>query len=137
MKAFSITAASHSDAELCMDLPFPSVYCDPGAFEQIFSNLFNNALTHSNPDAKLSIRVRCQTDDGTATITVSDNGKGIDPAIVPKVFESSFTTDRKGHFGLGLSIVKKLVEAHGGTVRAESGDPGKGASFIMTLPHEP
>ncbi|MGV8118902.1 MAG: ATP-binding protein [Candidatus Xenobiia bacterium LiM19] len=134
MKAFSMTAASHGDAELCVDLPFPVVHCDPGAFEQIFSNLFNNSLTHSNPDAKPVIRVGCRTDDGTAIITVNDNGMGIDPAIVPKVFESSFTMDRKGHFGLGLAIVKKLVEAHGGTVRAESGGPGKGVSFIITIP---
>jgi len=130
-------AASHSDAELCVESPFPVVHCDPGAFEQIFSNLFNNALTHSNPDAKAVIKVGCAINNGTAKITVSDNGKGIDPAIVPKVFDSTFTTDRKGHFGLGLAIVKKLVEAYGGTIRTESGGPGKGASFVITLPHEP
>jgi len=135
-KAFSMTAASHSDAELCMDLPFPAVHCDPGAFEQIFSNLFSNTLTHSNPDTKPVIKVGCAINNCTVVITVSDNGKGIVPEIVPKIFDSTFTTDRKEHFGLGLAIVKKLVEAHGGTVRAESGGPGKGASFIIKLPHE-
>jgi len=134
-KAFSMTAASHSGAELYVDSPFPSVHCDPGAFEQIFSNLFNNALSHSNPDTKPVIKVGCATDDGTAVITVSDNGKGIAPEIVTKIFDSTFTTNRKEHFGLGLAIVKKLVEAHGGTIRAESEGPGKGASFIMTIPN--
>jgi signal transduction histidine kinase/DNA-binding NarL/FixJ family response regulator len=136
-KAFSMTAASHSDAELCMELPLPAVHCDPGAFEQIFSNLFSNALAHVKPDSKPVIRVGCAINNGTAVITVSDNGKGIDPEFVPKVFESTFTTNRKEHFGLGLAIVKKLVEAHGGTVRPESGGPGKGASFIITIPNRP
>jgi signal transduction histidine kinase/DNA-binding NarL/FixJ family response regulator len=134
-KVFSMTAASHSDAELCVDSPFPAVHCDPGAFEQIFSNLFNNALTHSNPDTKPVIKIGCAINDGTAVITVCDNGKGITPEIVTKIFDSTFTTNRKEHFGLGLAIVKKLVEAHGGTIRAESEGPGKGASFIMTIPN--
>jgi signal transduction histidine kinase len=120
-----------------MDLPFPAVHCDPGAFEQIFSNLFSNTLTHSNPDTKPVIKVGCKINNGAAEITVSDNGKGIAPEIVPKIFDSTFTTNRKEHFGLGLAIVKKLVEAHGGIVRAESDGPGKGASFIITIPNRP
>jgi signal transduction histidine kinase/DNA-binding NarL/FixJ family response regulator len=135
-KAFSMTAASHSDAELLMDLPFPAVHCDPGAFEQIFSNLFSNALAYALPETKPVIKVGCAINDGTAVITVSDNGKGINPEIISRIFDSTYTTDRKEHFGLGLAIVKKLVEAHGGTIRAESDGPGKGASFIIKLPHE-
>jgi len=135
-KAFSMTAASHSDAELQMDQPFPQFLCDPGAFEQIFSNLFSNALAYALPETKPVIKVGCAINDGTAVITVSDNGKGINPEIISRIFDSTYTTDRKEHFGLGLAIVKKLVEAHGGTVRAESGGPGKGASFIIKLPHE-
>jgi len=134
-KAFSMTAASRSDVELRIDSPFPAVFCDPGAFDQIFSNLFGNALSHSNPDTKPDIKVGCAVNDGNAVITVSDNGKGISPEIVTKIFDSTFTTDRKEHFGLGLAIVKKLVEAHGGTVRAESEGPGKGASFVITIPN--
>jgi len=136
-KAFSMAAASRSDAELRIDSPFPAAFCDPGAFEQIFSNLFNNALTHSNPDTRPVIKVGCAINDGNAVITVSDNGNGIAPEIVTKIFDSTFTTNRKEHFGLGLIIVKKLVEAHGGTVQAKSGGPGKGASFIMTIPSRP
>jgi len=71
------------------------------------------------------INAGCASNDGTAVITVSDNGKGIEPGIVPKIFDSTFTTNRREHFGLGLAIVRKLVEAHEGTVRVESGGPGK------------
>jgi len=133
-KAFSMTAASHSNAELVIDSPFPAVFCDPGAFEQILSNLFSNALAHAQPESNPVIKVGCAVNDGTSVITVSDNGKGIEPGIVPKIFGSTFTTNRREHFGLGLAIVKKLVEAHGGEVHAESEGPGKGAAFIMTLP---
>ncbi|MGV8118942.1 MAG: ATP-binding protein [Candidatus Xenobiia bacterium LiM19] len=135
-KAFSMAAASDGNAELSVISPFPPVLCDPVAFEQIFSNLFSNSLIYSNPDAKPVIKVGCAINNGTAEITVSDNGKGLDPAVLPKVFDSTFTTDRREHFGLGLAIVKKLVEAHGGTIRAESDGPGKGAAFVITLPHD-
>ncbi|MGV8118687.1 MAG: ATP-binding protein [Candidatus Xenobiia bacterium LiM19] len=136
LKAFSMAAASDGNAELSVISPFPPVLCDPQAFEQIFSNLFNNSLIYSNPDAKPVIKVGCAINNCTAEITVQDNGKGLDPGVLPKVFGSTFTTDRREHFGLGLAIVKKLVEAHGGTIRAESDGPGKGAAFIITLPHD-
>ncbi|MGV8118694.1 MAG: ATP-binding protein [Candidatus Xenobiia bacterium LiM19] len=132
-KAFSMAAASHADAELSVTSPFPPVLCDPQAFEQIFSNLFSNSLIYSATGVKPVIHVGCAMKDSTAEITVQDNGKGIDPAVLPKVFDSTFTTDRREHFGLGLAIVKKLVEAHGGTVRAESEGPGRGAAFIISL----
>ena len=62
-------------------------------------------------------------------------GQGIEPSLLPKIFDMSFTTNRQERFGLGLAIVKKLVEAHGGTIRAESEGPAQGAAFIITLPH--
>jgi len=65
---------------------------------------------------------------------VKDNGRGIDSHVLPHVFDVTFTTQSKGRFGFGLAIVKKLVEAHGGTVRVESEGPGMGASFVITLP---
>jgi len=135
-KIFAI-AASHTDAELCVLSPFPPVFCDPGAFEQIFSNLLNNALAYAQPDMKLLIQVGCYYKDGTAEITVRDNGKGIPPEIISRIFDSNYTTDRKEHFGLGLAIVKKLVEAHGGTVHAQSDGPGKGAAFVISIPNRP
>lgn len=72
-------------------------------------------------------------------LTIKDNGQGISPEFVPYIFErfqqaDSSATRRFGGLGLGLSIVKHLVELHGGTVRAESGGEGHGATFIVTLP---
>jgi len=134
-KAFSMAAASHADAELSVTSPFPPVLCDPQAFEQIFSNLFSNSLKYSATGVKPVIHVGCAVEDSTAEIMVQDNGKGIEPETAPKIFDSTFTTNRNEHFGLGLAIVKKLVEAHGGNVRAESEGPGKGASFIITIPN--
>ncbi|MGV8118977.1 MAG: ATP-binding protein [Candidatus Xenobiia bacterium LiM19] len=134
-KAFSMAAASHADAELSVTSPFPPVLCDPQAFEQIFSNLFSNSLKYSATGVKPLIHVGCAVEDSTAEITVQDNGKGIEPGIISRIFDSTFTTHRNEHFGLGLAIVKKLVEAHGGTVRAESEGPGKGALFVMTIPN--
>jgi len=128
-------AASQGEAELSVITPFLPVLCDPGAFEQIFSNLFNNAFAHARPDVKPLIQVECAVKDGTAEITVQDNGKGIEPGIASRIFDSTFTTKKGEHFGLGLAIVKKLVEAHGGKVRVESEGSGKGASFVITLVH--
>jgi len=145
-------AASQGEAELSVITPFLPVLCDPGAFEQIFSNLFNNAFAHARPDVKPLIQVECAVKEGTAEITVRDNGKGIEPGIASRIFDSTFTTKKGEHFGLGLAIVKKLVEAHGGKVRVENEGPeqcagnevgkgsekgaGKGAAFIITLPHD-
>jgi CheY-like chemotaxis protein len=72
-------------------------------------------------------------------ITVRDNGLGIMPEFLPQVFErfrqgDSSTTRAHGGLGLGLSIVKNLVELHGGSVRAKSGGPGQGATFVVSLP---
>ena len=145
-------AASQGEAKLSIITPFLPVLCDPGAFEQIFSNLFNNAFAHARPDVKPLIQLECAVKDGTAEITVRDNGKGIEPGTASRIFDSTFTTKKGEHFGLGLAIVKKLVEAHGGKVRVESEGPGKdaeneagkgsekgagkGAAFIITLPHD-
>lgn len=63
-----------------------------------------------------------------------DNGIGIDPEHLDRIFDMSFTTDRRSHFGLGLSLVKKIVDAHGGQVRAESRGRGQGTSFHLRLP---
>ncbi|MGV8120247.1 MAG: ATP-binding protein [Candidatus Xenobiia bacterium LiM19] len=134
-KAFSLAAASRGDAGIHVAASFPKILCDPDAFHQVFSNLFTNALAHAAPGTAPVIHVDYAVKDGTIDIAVRDNGNGIEPAVLPKIFEVSFTTNRQERFGLGLAIVKKLVEAHGGLIRAESEGPGQGTAFIITLPH--
>jgi len=84
------------------------------------------------------VRVRVSIEGGQAALAVEDTGVGIDPQDVPNVFDRFFRSDRarrayRGGSGLGLSIVRWIVEAHKGTVRVES-RPGKGSTFFVTFP---
>ena len=105
------------------------------ALEQVFFNLFVNALAQIPGGTSPCIEVEYRVREKSIDITVKDNGAGISPALLPRIFELTCTTGGKSRFGFGLAIVRKLVEAHGGTVRAESGGPGQGAIFTVTLPH--
>jgi CheY-like chemotaxis protein len=85
------------------------------------------------------VQIRLEQINSHVEITISDTGKGIDPEFIPHVFDrfrqaDQTTTRRQGGLGLGLSIVRQLVEMHGGTIEAESEGEGKGTSFIVKLP---
>ncbi|MHC9539178.1 MAG: ATP-binding protein [Vulcanimicrobiota bacterium] len=134
-KAFSLAAASHDNAELHVAASFPKILCDPEAFHQVFSNLFTNTLAHAAPGTAPVIHVDYALKDGRIDIAVRDNGTGIEPSLLTKIFDMSFTTNRQERFGLGLAIVKKIIEAHGGSIKAESEGTGRGADFIITIPH--
>jgi signal transduction histidine kinase/FixJ family two-component response regulator len=134
--AFEALEAAHPDAELHIDPSLPMVLCDPDALGQVFSNLFTNALAHGIEGVKTVIDVGYQVKEEGLEITVRDNGAGIVAEDLPRLFDVTFTTGGTGRFGFGLAIVKKLVEAHGGSVRAESEGSGKGAAFVITLPRE-
>jgi signal transduction histidine kinase len=73
-------------------------------------------------------------DKGKAIVSISDNGEGIDPQIVPRLFNKFATKSEKGGTGLGLFISKSIIEAHGGKIWAENNKDGKGATFSFTLP---
>jgi signal transduction histidine kinase len=110
---------------------------DPDRIQQVIWNLLSNAVKFSDRDGE--VRVAVGVDETAARITVSDDGRGIDPAFLPHVFErfrqaDSATTRRFGGLGLGLAIAKQLVEMHGGHVEARSAGVGKGATFVVTLP---
>jgi CheY-like chemotaxis protein len=101
------------------------------------TNLLNNAAKYSAPGT--SIRVRTCRRDDSAIIEVSDEGRGIAPEILPKIFElfaqDQKTLDRKsGGLGIGLSVCRRLVEMHGGTVAAHSDGVGRGSTFTLALP---
>ncbi|MBW8905860.1 MAG: response regulator [Betaproteobacteria bacterium] len=104
---------------------------------QVVANLLNNASKYT-PDAG-RIHLAAAGEHGFATITVEDNGTGIEAELLPRVFELFVQGDRgldraQGGLGIGLTLVKRLVELHQGKVHAESPGPGKGASFRITLP---
>ncbi|HEX3758749.1 MAG TPA: PAS domain S-box protein [Kofleriaceae bacterium] len=105
--------------------------------QQVVWNLLSNAVKFTPMDG--AIEVRAEGVDSTLRVIVRDTGKGIAPEHLTAIFErfrqvDSTTTREHRGLGLGLAIVRYLVEAHGGTVRAESPGPGQGATFIVTLP---
>ena len=110
---------------------------DADRLQQVVSNLVGNAVKFTPPGGRVTVVARQQ---GTsAEITVRDTGDGIAPDLLPHVFDwfrqgNSSRTRRHSGLGLGLGIVRQLVELHGGTVRAESDGVGRGATFIVTLP---
>jgi len=110
---------------------------DAGRLQQVIWNLLSNAIKFTPRDGQVTIDVG-QRDEQVA-ITIRDNGAGIGPEFITHVFErfrqaDASMTRTHGGLGLGLSIVKHLVEQHGGTVRAESAGVGQGASFTIELP---
>ena len=115
-----------------VELPpgLPLAMADRERIVQVLNNLFSNAARHA-PESS-PIRVEAARDGTHVAISVSDKGGGIPPDQLPRLFRKR--GGLKGGRGLGLTISKGLVEAHGGRIRAESGGPGLGARFTFTLP---
>ena len=110
---------------------------DANRLQQVVWNLLSNAIKFTPAGGQIVIDL--QTADDQAQVQVSDTGKGIVPEFLPFVFESfrqadSTTTRQFGGLGLGLAIVRQLVESHGGTVKADSLGEGQGATFTLKLP---
>jgi signal transduction histidine kinase len=104
---------------------------------QVAANLINNAAKYTHEGGRIAVGL--DTHDGKARLTVRDNGTGIGPELLPVVFDlftqGSRTLDRaQGGLGLGLALVRKLVELHGGQVAASSAGQGQGSTFTVTLP---
>ncbi|KFC74424.1 ATP-binding protein [Massilia sp. LC238] len=136
--------AKHIAIEKHYRAPGALVAGDTGRLQQVIWNLLSNAIKFTPRDGLVAVEIS-ERDDGhgaggkVVAITVRDNGVGIRPEFITHVFErfrqeDASMTRRHGGLGLGLSIVKHLVEQHGGTVRAESAGEGQGASFTIELP---
>ncbi len=115
------------------------LFADPVRLEQIFTNLMSNAVKFTDPDGQISIT--CKSDDGHASITIRDTGIGIEPEMLPHIFDlfrqaDSSPSRRADGLGIGLGLVKTLTELHGGTVSATSNGLGKGSSFTVRLPKD-
>jgi CheY-like chemotaxis protein len=123
--------------EIDLDASVGPVLADPKRLQQITWNLLSNAVKFTPRGG--TIAVRYERAGGSARLAVRDSGKGIAAAFLPHIFDAfrqadSSSTRLHGGLGLGLTIVRHLVELHGGTVRAESEGPGRGATFIVDLP---
>ncbi|HSG39891.1 MAG TPA: ATP-binding protein, partial [Thermoanaerobaculia bacterium] len=110
---------------------------DPARLEQVITNLVGNALKYT-PEGG-TIRVELRPDGGQALFSVTDNGIGIPPEVLPRIFDLFVQGDRaldrhEGGLGLGLTLVRQLVEMHGGRVEASSDGTGRGSEFRMFLP---
>jgi signal transduction histidine kinase/ActR/RegA family two-component response regulator len=113
------------------------LHADPERLQQVVWNLLSNAVKFSDPGARVTVTV--SGTDERYTLAVRDTGRGIEPSFLPYVFDrfkqaDSSVTRRVGGLGLGLAIVRHLVELHGGEVRAESEGSGTGSTFTISLP---
>jgi nitrogen-specific signal transduction histidine kinase/CheY-like chemotaxis protein len=120
-----------------LDPKTPLIVGDPDRLQQVIVNLLSNAVKFTEVGG--SIEVRLDMSDSEARLIVKDTGRGIEPAFLPHVFErfrqgDASSTRRHGGLGLGLALVRDLVELHGGSVSAESAGEGKGAAFTVRLP---
>jgi signal transduction histidine kinase len=122
-----------------IDRPLPQVSADPDRLGEVVGNLLGNALRHTPPAGR--VRVTARQRGNQIELSVADNGEGIPPELLDRVFERFFRVDaartHNGGSGLGLTITRAIVEAHGGRIWAESAGPGRGARFVVRLPAVP
>lgn len=128
-----------NEHRLTLDMPADPLWVegDLTRLAQVVSNLLNNAAKYTSPGGHIRLTVRRQ--NGHADIEVADNGLGIDADMLPRVFDLFTQADRhldrsQGGLGIGLALVSKLVEMHGGTSRAVSEGHDKGSIFTVSLP---
>jgi signal transduction histidine kinase/CheY-like chemotaxis protein len=118
------------------DEPLP-VEADPARLEQVLTNLLNNAAKYTEPGGR--ILLSAFREDGSVVFKVKDSGIGIEPETLPRIFDLFVQGDRRtqhprGGVGIGLTLVKRLVDLHGGQVSAASEGVGKGSEFVVRFP---
>ena len=135
-------AFAAAGVRVALDLPAGPVWVDGDQtrLTQVVSNLLANAAKFTDPGGEVAVALR--TDGGAATLRVRDTGVGIAPDLLPRVFDAFTQEDEsldrtRGGLGLGLALVKGVVELHGGTVQAASPGRGRGAEFTVLLPVAP
>jgi NO-binding membrane sensor protein with MHYT domain/CheY-like chemotaxis protein len=113
------------------------VNADRTRIEQVLSNLVSNAVKHTAEGGRIALRVTAS--GGEVVLTVADDGAGMDAETVARAFELFFQARRepdrgRGGLGIGLTLARRIVELHGGTIAAASDGPGRGATFTLRLP---
>jgi len=131
-----IDSAGH---RLTIDLPDEPIYlyADLARLAQVFGNLLNNSSKYTGPEGAISITAKCI--DGEVLVTVKDNGAGIPQDKLDSIFDMFMQVDRTSEqsqagLGIGLTLVKRLTEMHGGSIEARSAGEGEGSEFIVRLP---
>ena len=129
------------DVRLSLHVPatLPEVRADPDRLTQVVFNLLGNALQYTEKGGEVSIRVADETEH--LRVTVIDTGIGIAPDDLPYVFERFYRVDKSrsragGGSGIGLTIARHIVEAHGGVIEASSSGKGQGSTFTFTMPRK-
>jgi PAS domain S-box-containing protein len=125
------------NTELVFITDLPDIMGDPDRLSQVFKNLFTNSIQHYDPDKdKLTLEISHEMNGSHMVLRYRDNGSGINREVMEKIFDSGFTHGKKSGkgTGFGLTIVKKVVEAHGGEVWANSGGEKKGVEFFLKFP---
>ena len=138
VEALTVTATARGIKMITAAAVCPPVNGDAARLQQVVSNLLGNAIKHS--DCGTSVHVTLDAVGDAARITVSDEGDGIAPELLPHVFEpyrQGGGGEARSGLGLGLAIVRQLVELHGGRVEASSRGLGHGACFTVWLPAIP
>ncbi|SMF94780.1 PAS domain S-box-containing protein [Methylomagnum ishizawai] len=135
----SLPALESQGHQLAVTLPDPPLWVrgDLIRLAQVVSNLLNNAAKYTDPGGRIELGT--WTEGGRVVISVRDNGRGIDPAALPELFDLFYQVEQtlertQGGLGIGLSLVKRLVELHGGVVEAHSAGRGRGSEFVVRLP---
>lgn len=125
--------------QLALELPTSPILVDADAMRlaQVFSNLLSNAAKYSEPNGRIRVSVELRGEE--ILVAVKDDGAGISTLMLPKVFDLFTQADRslenaQGGLGVGLHLVKQLVELHGGSVAARSDGEGRGSEFVVSLP---
>jgi light-regulated signal transduction histidine kinase (bacteriophytochrome) len=129
------TRIESSQAQVTIS-PLPAVQADTSQMHQLFLNLIGNAIKFRKQEVPPVVKVGCSTSNGTITITVSDNGIGFDMKHAGKLFQPFQRLHSRSEYegnGIGLSICKKIVERHGGSISVQS-EPELGTTFTITLP---
>ena len=124
--------------QLQVDLPADAIWLDADAarLQQVFSNLLTNAVKFTGPAGRITVAVEPASD--TVAVRIRDTGRGIAPETLPHIFDlfTQAAPDGQG-LGIGLAVVRRLVEGHGGSIEGRSDGPDRGSEFIVRLPLAP
>jgi len=128
-------AARHVTLEVDAPDDLPPIEIDPVRIREVITNLLSNALRHTPPGGSVVVRV-AMTSSGAMSVDVHDTGSGMPPEAIARAFDRFYKGSGSRGSGLGLTIARSLVSAHGGEIHASS-EPGRGTTIAFTLPRDP